>query len=491
MKTPRAAARLERAVRLAIRDCVLAGGARSMVVAVSGGPDSLAMLISLSRLTPDLGLKLHGAHLDHGLRGDASRADATFVASTFRRLGIDLTSERADVASFREAQHLSVEEAARELRYSFLARVAAEHRADAVALGHTSDDQAETVLMNIIRGAGLVGLKGMEPVARRTFAGTELLFVRPLLRLARQDILAYCEALKLSPRLDESNTSNELTRNQVRMELLPLLEAYNPAVRDALVRLSHTAAQQVHYLDRRVDEIWQEAVRREPGQVTLDREVFLGLDPALQAHLLRHAIAKVMGDLKGIEQGHLDEMARLIEGPAGRTLDLPRGIRFSVSYDEATLSSGEGDPCPLPPLEGSHTLAVPGETIAGGWRVTADVVEAQRQRSSLGDAAGPADGLELGPDGLVAQVSHEALGAPLSVRGRRPGDRFQPLGMSGHKKLQDFMVDAKIPKQWRDRVPLVVSPKGIAWVAGWRIAHWAAVRDGDGRLVELALTRAT
>ena len=471
-------------------------------MAVSGGPDSLAMLFALNNLRAEMGLELHGAHLDHGLRGDASEADARFVAGAFRNLGIGLTSERTEVGSFQKRHRLSLEEAARKVRYAFLARVARERRADAVALGHTSDDQAETVLMHLVRGSGLTGLRGMEMAARRTIEGKEVVLVRPLLRLTREDTEAYCHALKLKPRLDESNLSVELRRNRVRWELLPMLERYNPAIRKALVRLSSHVARELEYLDRAVDSKWHETVRQDRDCITLDRNMFHRLEPALQSRLLRRAVATVKGDLEMIGQSHIDDMARLMGGPAGRMLHLPQGIRFSVGYNEAIIASKESDLCPLPPLEGEWPLTVPGETSISGWRVTANVLKqspaetlSQSSRGGMppfkedvreGESASPKKAFGYLPGGLRAYVSYDAVGSHLFVRPRRRGDRFQPLGMSRPKKLQDFMVDSKIPRQWRDRVPLVVSTEGIAWVAGWRIADWARVKEEEKQRLELS-----
>ena len=468
---------LHRRVKAALAKSGLSG--KSLVVAVSGGPDSLALVHAIHHLRDELGLRLHGAHLDHGLRGDASRADARFVAGTFDRLSIPYTHETADVGSVRRGRRLSLEEAAREVRYAFLSRVSDEQHADAVAVGHTADDQAETVLMHVIRGSGLTGLRGMEILTRRPSNGGELVLVRPLLSSSRRDTADYCRALALEPRHDETNASSELTRNRIRAELLPLLEEYNPAIRDALVRLSHSAAQDVDLLESEVQAVWEDTVRQDRDGVAVNRAAFARLAPALQSHLLRRAVRTVKGDLTDVEQNHVEDMARLMAGPAGRSLDLPGGIRYSVGYDEAVLRPPETDPCLLVPLEGEYPLDVPGETLLPGWLVTAGFV---------GPGCHPPETSDLRRDTIeehTAYLDYDALDGQLWVRSRIAGDRFQPLGMSQPKKLQDFMVDSKIPRARRDRVPLVVSPRGIAWVVGWRIAEWAKVRGDEARLLEL------
>lgn len=444
---------------------------RKLIVAVSGGPDSLTLLYALHALKDQLTLSLHGAHLDHGLRGEASKRDSQFVAKTFSDLGIESTVESADVSGYRTANRLSVEEAAREVRYSFLARVARQQGAFAVALGHTSDDQAESVLMHLLRGTGLTGLQGMQTVSRRAAGDDQVALVRPLLGVSREETEAYCAAMDLEPRRDETNDIPDMTRNRVRAELLPLLESYNPKVRQALVRLARNASLDVDYILQQVEDVWRQVCSSDADGVSITLGGFRELHPALQHHLLRKAVLCVKGDLVDVEQVHVEDMARLASGPAGKSLDLPGDLRFAVGYREASIAMRDAvtAPAQVPALEDCHEVRIPGETPMPGWKV----------RTSL-----RAQGDARPTSGLVALLSREALGDRMWVRSRRRGDRFQPLGMAHQKKLQDFMVDSKIPREHRDSVPLLVTPKGIAWVVGWRIAEWAKAEDeANGRIL--------
>ena len=448
-----------------------------IVAAVSGGPDSLALLHALSRLRGRLGLRLHAAHLDHRLRGEESEADARFVERTCGGIGVPVTVDRADVPALRASRGLSMEEAAREARYAFLSALCERLGANAVATGHTSDDRAETVLMNIVRGAGLAGLRGIEPAAERRFDGRRVLLIRPLLEMTGEETAAYCRALGLVPREDSSNRSTDILRNRVRLSLMPLLEEYNPSVRSALVRLSVSASRDLDYVESRVDALWSGIAEEGDGYVAMDARTLSGTDAGPRYHLLRRAVLLVKGDLRDVAHGHIDAVAGLLVGPSGRSVDLPGGLRVSVSYGELVVAAPGVRRFPEPPLEGGWTLKVPGETLLDGWRVSAEKVAV-----ADGPVAGEAAALR-------ALLDPDSLGLPLAVRGRRPGDRFQPLGMSGTKSLQDLFVDCRVPRERRDRVPLLISPKGIAWVVGVRIAEWARVSPESSSALEVRFER--
>lgn len=487
MRSPDSAALLplRQALAAALTACDMRG--KTLLVAVSGGGDSLALLYALHQAQAEFDLRLCGAHLNHTLRGDESDADAAFVADAFRRLDIPYTCERADIAAYRRAHRLSMEDAARRVRYAFLADAAAHHAAHAVAVAHTADDQAETLLMNIIRGSGLDGLRGMQPLDCLAIDAADLTLFRPLLGVTRAQTYAYCAALGLQPRQDASNLSLEHTRNRIRLELMPILERFNPAARDALLRLARNAVEDADYIRAQTNAVWQNVAHQSEaseGVIALNTQALARQHPAIQNRILRRAVQAVKGSAEGITRRHILDMRRLIDGPAGRTLHLPDCILFAIGYDEAYIGDGASVTdalSPLPPICGEHTLAVPGETRIPGWRINASVCNAVDV-----DACGAIADM----DAFSETLDLDSVGAALHLRGRRPGDRFQPLGMAHSKKLQDFMVDERIPRRWRDGVPLLVSRNGIACVAGWRIAHWARVTDETKRRLHLRFRRA-
>ena len=447
----------------------------SLAVAMSGGPDSTALAHGLVALRDELGLTLHAAHLDHGLRPGASAADADFVRGLADGLGMPLTIERVDTPAFRAERKLSTEDAARRLRYGFLARVAEERGADCVALGHTLDDQAETVLMHVLRGSGLAGLRGMRALSRMDVeGGRAVTLFRPMLSVAKSATLAYCEENGLAARLDESNLSTEFTRNRIRLELMPQLERYNPSVRDALSRLASASAVDMDFIMGEVERAADGVLTLEGDSATLDKRGFLGLHPAIGRHLLMRAVRSLRGSGADLEAAHVSDMFRLMSGPSGKGGDLPGGLRFQTVGGYAHIAPSDADDCPLPEGVGApFRIRVPGVTDLGGWRITACVEAAGHGGFPVAAKGGMA---------FIERFDADVVGERLSVRRRVAGDRFQPLGMDGEKKLKRFMIDAGVPRSWRDRVPVVESGGRIAWVVGWRMADWAKVR-GDSRRV--------
>ena len=449
-----------------------------IVVAVSGGPDSLALLLLLAQLKQVLALTLHVAHLDHGLRGKEARSDALFVEETASDLGLPATLGEEDVKSYRAGRGLSLEEAAREVRYSFLSRVAAEQGAVSVALGHTADDQAETALMHIIRGSGLTGLAGMSPLSYWPSSRHKerIALLRPLLDASREETETYCRWNGVTPREDLTNRSLQFTRNRMRLELLPFLKNYNPRIRDALLRLSASAAQDQDYILGEAIQAMAKLTTADGKIVRIERRSFASLHPAIKRHLLRLVYQELTGSAGGLEHSHVEDMVRVSEGGAGRSVDLPSGLVFTVDYDSLSLNANDRSGVALPPLPYEYPLSVPGDTRLPGWTVAARLL-------SYGE-------VPLDAGAYTAHLDSERVGEALIVRGRRPGDRFTPFGLDGSKKLQDFMVDVRISANARDGVPLVVSGEGIVWVVGHRIAHWARVMQDTKEVLELEFSPA-
>jgi tRNA(Ile)-lysidine synthase len=455
-----------------IRKNKLVSAGEKLLVAVSGGPDSVCLLYIMLELREKLGIELHVAHLDHRLRGRDSGADAAYVAGMARRLHLPATIESRDVKAYRAERGLSLEEAAREVRYDFLKEVAKAVGAGRVAVGHTSDDQVETVLMHLLRGSGTRGLRGLLPVSRWQSVSGSLTVIRPLLELRRKETLAYCRRHHLRPRTDVSNFSPQPLRNRVRRRLLPALEKYNPKVADALLRTARIATDDLAFIDKEVERQWQKIVREQKGAVIIDKKGLIALPPALQRHLLRRAVESAFGSLKDIEAGHIEELLHALCKPAGKVIGLPFGLSFSIEYDRYVLSGNEATLCPFPAPGRETKLKIPGRTRLPGWDVVAEIIS-------------PSVDIKAKNIGFSACFDLACSGASLTVRSRRPGDRFQPLGLERPKKLNEFMIDARIPRSWRRSVPLVASGERIIWVVGYRIDERFKVKTGTLQVLRL------
>jgi len=460
-----------------IRQHHLALGQHPLLVAVSGGQDSVCLLHVLVKLQPELNTELHVAHLDHQLRGAESEADAQYVAELARQFGITSTVEKRDVEAYQAQQRLSLEEAAREVRYTFLAEVAGSIGAEQVAVGHTSDDHVETLLMHLIRGTGTRGLRGLQPISRWQSSANNLTIIRPLLQVSRQETADYCRHHQLVTRIDTSNFSLSPLRNRVRQQLLPLLQSYNPRIVETLLRTADIAADDLAFLEKEVARVWDKVVQKHEDTIVLDKTEFLDLPSGLQRHLLRRAIEDLLGSLKDIEARHIEEVMDALVKPAGRSLNLPGGLFFSVEYNQYLLGPDPAASSPFPVLDGEFVLKIPGEVLLPGWRVTASVIK-RRQMTDEDDNFSACFDLDKAGDRLV-------------VRSRQSGDRFQPLGMNQTKKLGEFMIDAKIPRAWRRRVPVVCSPHHILWVVGWRIDNRARVTENTTRVLCLKFKSAS
>ena len=473
---------LEPRVRHFIREHHLVSGQRRLVVAVSGGQDSVCLLYTLVKLSEELKITLHVAHLDHQLRGAESEADAEYVSDLAHQLGIPATIERRDVRAEQARQRTSLEEAAREVRYTFLAEVARSIGASRVAVGHTADDHIETVLMHLIRGTGNRGLRGLQPSSRWLAtdprhrwqsSGNSLTIIRPLLPVSRQETADFCHNHQLIPRIDASNLSLSPLRNRIRHQLLPLLQSYNPRVAEALLRTARLAGDDLAFLDKEGARLWGKIAQRQGNTVILDKRGLLKSPLALQRHLLRATIEGLLGSLKDIEARHIEAIMAALTKPVGKRLSLPGGLGFAIEYNQYRLGLDLAALSPFPTIENEFALKIPGETLFPGWRVQATIIDPILVKEKPWETRKEGELIS----NLTAYLSFDKAGNKVTVRRRQPGDRFQPLGMSQPKKVGEFMLDAKIPRAWRQGVPVISSPQHILWVVGGRIDERVKVTE--------------
>lgn len=429
-----------------------------ILVAVSGGPDSVCLLHCLRNLPEPYALSLHVAHLNHLFRPEAAR-EAHFVEKLVQDWDLPVTIEERPVLEICKEKGLSKQEGARKVRYQFLYEVAKKIDARWLALGHHADDQAETFLMRMLRGAGADGLRGI-PEKRDDF------ILRPLIDCHRDEIMAVLSSDNISFVEDPSNKQPKYLRNKIRHQLLPELEEYNPNIKETLCREAALFASENELMHQvMMGKIPQLQVESSTNLFAFDIPSFLSLHIALQRRFLRWGIEKLCDGRKGISFQHI-EMLRVgvILGKNGNCCHLPQGIIAKKQYSKFVIEKQNlGDfkntrefqirECQLP--EPRH---FPSNTVVDfpEWKLRLHI------------------SLSLTPSETVspckASFDFDKIHFPLSIRGWQPGDFFSPFGMEGqHKKLQDFFVDEKIPKEDRNRIPLLNSAKGILWLLGIRV----------------------
>lgn len=431
----------------------------TVLAAFSGGPDSVALVLILRSLSEGgrLPLELHLAHLNHQLRPEADREER-FCREFAEEKGLPLTVERVDVRGRAAEAEGSVESVARELRYSFLSRAARAVGAHIVATAHHADDVAETVLMRLLRGAGVNGL-GAVPARRALSEGVTL--VRPLMNVRKKELLAYLEERKQSFCRDASNRDTEYMRNRVRHELIPLLRREYPCFSvESLVALNESAAEATDVIQRAADELWPRlCVEGREDELTLDAGVFREAPAAVRKAVAVRAVRQLGAPTPlPLRAEHYRTLAALGGREPGSEADLPGGLRARREQGLIHFSR-RSEAAPVPPRK----LAVPGkvEVPECGYRLRAELLPSGH--------VGPEEAKARASE-LEEFLSAEPVQAPLTVRTRRPGDTFHPLGAPGRKKLKEFFIDARVPRHRRDRTPLVTDAEGrILWVVGHRI----------------------
>ena len=451
-----------------------------LLAGISGGPDSLCLLDCLQQA----GFQPVVAHFDHCLRPELGR-DAQEVAQMASRRGLAFELGRLDVKAFSAAQRLSIEEGARTARYRFLFAAARAIGAQAVVVGHTADDQVETVLMHLLRGAGLAGLKGMTALSLHEGWDASIPLVRPLLGIWRSEIEDYCRERGLVPLQDASNQDTTYYRNRLRHELIPYLASYNPQVKDSLWRMADLLAGDAEVLEEVVARVWKDALAHSDAETcTLRREKLLELPLGLHRGVLRRAIETLRPTLRDIGFEAVERGVKFVLHPTRTgSMSLVQGLRLEMVGELVILSEDSAlwtdAAWPQVPKGAALRLEVPGFLDLGrGWVLRAVWADPKADYASAGRWEAWLDG--------------ERLTLPLEVRGGRAGERFQPLGMHGHaQKLSDLWVNLGLPRQARAGWPLVVSGEEVAWVPGYRLDERFRVTEATQRVLYLNLEHNT
>jgi tRNA(Ile)-lysidine synthase len=467
---------------------------KSILLGFSGGPDSLALM----DIMHSLGYPLIAAHLDHGLRPE-SESDARAAAELAASRDIACILGKTDAQSYASDHAMSIEEAARSLRYGFLFRQARELGVHAVAVGHTANDQVETLIMHLLRGSGLSGLSGMRFRNVPNPWSQDIPLIRPILGIWRREIEAYIKDRGLLPLQDRTNLDTRYFRNRIRHELIPYLEGYNPGISPIIWRMADIMDVDDRFLQQSTHAAWEDClVKVGPGYISWQADSLRRQHLALQRRILRRGIAWLRPGIRDLDYLTTVRGVEFINNPTlDRQVDLASGLRLFLEGGVLFLAGYEAD-LPLnewPQIRKKATLRFETQdevSLDSGWIIIARPVESVSSVRLV---------VQSNDDPYQAWIDVSAIEGPLTVRARRPGDRFKPLGLGGHSlKLSEFMINEKLPRRARDKWPLVCrvslpeesgggkNPDEIVWIPGSRLAHTYRIKDSTRKAAHLHLS---
>lgn len=471
-----------------------------VVIGVSGGPDSICLLHILNSLSERLDIRLHAVHINHMLRAEEAQGDETYTADVCKNLGIPFSVVHIDIAAMAKKLGMSLEEAGREARYHEFERYANCVGAAKIAVAHNRNDQAETVMMHIIRGTGTAGLAGMEYKRGSV--------IRPLLNINRKEIEQYCEAAGLSPRTDSSNLKNEFARNRVRLELFPYInKSFGADIIESLCRLSTHASEDNKYLEQCALEAYNRSLKtKNIGQVSLKLEQLRGVHPAVLGRVLKLAVFDAAGSTNGVGNVHYRALSELVaKGNTGARAELPGGLNAAISYGilnifvekklHSQCTQNQQNPLkqqnqqnPLrqqkviqKPVQFAICLAIPGTT------------QLQELNAAVTTSVEPDIDVDkygmMGYNSFVQFFDYDSLKRGINIRNRRDGDIFKPLRSNGTKKLKKYFIDSKIPRELRDKIPLICIDNEIVWVVGYKMSDKFKVTENTKRVLKIEYNR--
>ena len=442
----------------------------SVVVGVSGGPDSVCLLHVLYTLRERLQIKLHAVHINHMLRGAESEEDEKYVKELCEKLEIPAHFFSIDVQDLASKKGISLEEAGREARYRKFEEVAGETGASKIAVAHNRNDQAETVLMNIIRGSGLDGLKGIEYMRGK--------IIRPLLDVRREDIESYCRQHSLNPRTDSTNLVSIYTRNKVRLDLIPSInKMFDIDIQDNLWKMSVLLKDELDYIDENVTRLYNEClIEADKDSITIDAGIFNNCHIAVKRRIIRNAVKNLTGSLKGIESVHIEKVLQLWEkGRTGAEIHLPGELKALKSYNHLIIGTAVNDVKTKPFCS---EINIPGVTLVP--EIGAGIKAFIEKKPSAIEQNG-----NMRYNSLVQYFDYDTLKMGIYIRNRKDGDVFKPYKSNGTKKLKEYFIDNKIPRHKRDNIPLIAQGNEIVWVIGYKISDKFKVTENTKTVLKL------
>jgi tRNA(Ile)-lysidine synthase len=448
----------------------LLNNCKSLLIAVSGGPDSLAMLNLFYKLSDDFEIKIAAAHLDHMFREESS-VEADFVEKFARDKGIEFFRKSENLPELIKAKNISAEAAARKVRFNFFSEIMNKYNYDLLALAHHRDDQAETVLLNLFRGSGLKGLSGIQPEVKVD----KLKIIHPMLCFSKEEILAYCQKVNLKPRFDSSNEENIYSRNVIRNKIFPIVEnKINENARKVIARSSNIIAAEDQFIGQLALKKYKEILIEENSvKIIIDFNKFKNIDQVLQRRIYRIIYNKINNNLDDLYFDHILEIEKLIDDDqTGRGIDIASEIRVEISYSNLIFFKKE-----ILNIDNQEDIEIKLE----------QEIQIDKKRSISSAVIAKKD-FSFVDNSCRSAFDFNKLNFPLKIRRRKPGDKFIPLGMEGHKKVKDILIDEKVPKYLRGEVPLIVdAADNIIWLAPYRISDDYKINKETDKILILRL----
>ncbi|MCD3204171.1 tRNA lysidine(34) synthetase TilS [Clostridium botulinum C/D] len=440
-----------------------------VVVAVSGGPDSICLLHILYKLKEELGITLVAAHINHCLRGEEADKDEEYVRKFCENLNIECFVKKEDVHKISKDRGISCEMAGREVRYEFFSEVLNKVGANKIAVAHNANDQAETILMRMLRGTGLEGLVGIRAVR-------DNIFLRPIIDITRDEIENYCDVNNLNPRIDKTNLENIYTRNKIRLELIPYIQKnFNSDVIEVLNRFSDTVKIDNDYLNKISLEKYNKYCKSEKDKIIMRAEVF-NEHEAILTRIIRIALKDLKGNLHNFDKSHVYDIIDIQKKSTGKFIMLPENIRVLNSYADIDLYKNKNK-INIYKGKKEYNLVINKENILdNGLKITLDII------NNVEDA-------KFNKSSLIKYFDYDKINRDIKLRYRKNGDKFVPLGMNGTKKLKDLFIDLKIPKENRDTIPLIVFDDEISWIVGYRISDKFKINKKTKRVLKIKIER--
>lgn len=459
-------------VRVTIERYQMLKGGEKVIIGVSGGPDSVCLLHVMLELQAEYKLKLVIAHLNHGLRGEESLRDEVFIKNLARDVNLPCVTTRLDPSQFQKMKGTSLQEKARLLRYAFFHEVLEKQHADKIALGHTADDQAETLLLWLFRGTGTRGLSGIPPVR-------EYVFIRPLIEVERAEIEQFLRQREIDYVQDSSNYENKYLRNRIRRELIPLLkDRYNPQLISTLTQTSNILRAEEEYFQEVLESYTNRCrISKDKRLIVYDVKKLQSFPFAIQLRVLRDGINSFKGNLRQINYKQIISIIQLFsKSGSSNKLQLPGGIQVTKEYDRLIMSKGKKEEKSFLYTFSRMPQSVLIEEIKKVVRFSC-----LKRGESLGES------FSLTADRNTAYLDRSKVCFPLVIRNYKTGDWFYPTGMKGKKKVKDFFIDRKIPVSERRKVPLLMFGDRIAWISGFRVDREMAATLGTKNILKVEL----